>query len=79
MRCLVIQEFNSKAGVKLPGTVLDLSEEAVSALAGYVAPLAKNDPRNAAHYCQDGGAWCSSRLPLHLEPTECQHCRRTTA
>ena len=57
------------------GQVLELSQDQAARLGVKVELIPPaNDGRDLEHYCKDQAAWCSSRLPAHMNPTPCRNC-----
>ena len=56
------------------GKILELSQDQAARLGGKVKQMHPNGGHDLQHYCSTGQAWCSSKLPAHLNPTACRHC-----
>lgn len=71
MQCRVMKPFNRHGELQLPGIIIEVSEEALSKLAGYVQPITPDEGRGLPHYCQTGACWCSALLPDRDHPADC--------
>lgn len=75
MKVKVISEIQSAKGIIPAGQIIEISPELLERLQGKVELIPPaNDGRDLEHYCKDQGAWCSSKLPAHMNPTPCRHC-----
>jgi hypothetical protein len=80
MKCVVVEPFTLETAsgrMMLPaGRIVELSHKQAVRLASKVKPVTHpNEGRDLPHYCQRGGCWCSSKLPSHLNPTQCRNCQ----
>lgn len=78
MRCQVIKSFNRRGEIQNPGSIIEVPDDALSKLAGYVQVIqpTTRDPKTFPHYCKPSDSWCSGKLPGREYPKDCinHHC-----